>query len=305
MKKQIRTVLAASALLLASLACTFSLPEALATKPTGKIIFETDAYGNFELVSMDVNTRTTTRLTNNTANDVAPVYIPALNQIGFASDFYDRMNIFVMDASGGKASRVITGTIAYANYPDWSPDGKQIVASLVKFCPSDAESCPYDIYAMNADGTGLTNLTSTDASEWFPSWSPDGQKIVFESDRDGDSEIYTMSADGSGVVQLTDNNNYDGSPRWSPDGTRIVFDTDRDGGDWDIYVMNADGSDQNPVTTNSSNDFSPAWSPDGKWLVYVSDVDGDNEIVIVDVNGQNQERLTNNVYEESEPTWMP
>jgi TolB protein len=85
---------------------------------------------------------------------------------------------------------------------------------------------------MNADGSGgqtrLTRMIDTGAYASSPSWSPDGGKIAFESDRDGsDSEIYVMNADGSDVTQLTNNNASDGSPSWSPDGERIAFVSDR------------------------------------------------------------------------------
>ncbi len=69
-----------------------------------------------------------------------------------------------------------------------------------------------------------TRLTVHDASDSFPAWSPDGRRIAFESDRDGNDEIYVMNADGSGVTRLTDNDAIDRSPAWSPDGRRIAFD---------------------------------------------------------------------------------
>lgn len=77
----------------------------------------------------------------------------------------------------------------------------------------------------------------TDTGGYWPTWSPDGRKIAFASERDGNSEIYVMNADGSNVTRLTDaGGNF---PAWSPDGRRIAF---ASGGGPDIYVMNADGS---------------------------------------------------------------
>ena len=99
-----------------------------------------------------------------------------------------------------------------------------------------------EIYAVNADGTGVVRLTDNEAADRFPAWSPDGGRIAFHSDRDGNYDIFVMNADGTGVVRLTDDEAYDVYPAWSPDGGRIAFMSERDG-NYDIYVMNVAGSD--------------------------------------------------------------
>ena len=135
----------------------------------------------------------------------------------------------------------------------------------------------WDIYTMNANGSGVTRLTHNSDSDGSPSWSPDGRRIAFRSRRDGDdSEIYTMNADGSGVARLTHNSDYDGSPSWSPDGRRIAFTSRMDGDKLDIYTMNADGSGVARLTHNSDFDLSPSWSPDGRRIAFISDRDGDD-----------------------------
>src|SRR5262245_20047218 len=102
----------------------------------------------------------------------------------------------------------------------------------------------YEIYVMNSNGTGQTNLTNNAASDQLPAWSPDGNKIAFESTRDGNtSEIYVMNADGTGQTRLTHNAASDYGPVWSPDGSKIAFVSSRDGND-EIYVMNADSPGQ-------------------------------------------------------------
>ena len=73
-----------------------------------------------------------------------------------------------------------------------------------------------EVYVMNADGSGQTNLTNNPASDAVATWSPDGTRIAFASYRDGNSEVYVMNADGSGQVNLTNNPAGDGSPAWSP-----------------------------------------------------------------------------------------
>jgi len=69
---------------------------------------------------------------------------------------------------------------------------------------------------MNADGSEVTQLTDDDANDMFPAWSPDGTRITFHSNRDGNVEIYVMNADGSNVMNLTNNSADDTIPAWYP-----------------------------------------------------------------------------------------
>jgi Tol biopolymer transport system component len=174
-------------------------------------------------------------------------------------------------------------------YPAWLPDGTQVVFLSVR-------DRSFQFYMVNIDGTRLTildsglpasevtpeeriywipvgfdqnYLTRSDGSSYsmndtglalgeFPAWSPDGTRIAFHSDRDGDLDIYVVSADRSEIVQLTGNEATDVYPTWSPDGTRIAFASDRDG-NLEIYTMNADGTEQTRMTDNSASDYIPSW----------------------------------------------
>lgn len=166
-----------------------------------------------------------------------------------------------------------------------------------------------EIYIMNADGSGQTNLTNNPADDGGSSFSPDGSKIVFASKRDGNWEIYIMNADGSGQENLTNNTAEDESPSFSPDGTKIVFSTWRNGSR-KIYIMNADGSGQTKLTNNPANGFGddhdPCFSPDGTKIAFWSNRDSGNwEIYIMNADGSGQTNLSNNKSNDYSPSFSP
>ena len=102
------------------------------------------------------------------------------------------------------------------------------------------------------------------AADSFPAWSPDGKRIAFSSERDGNDEIYVMDTDGSNLIRLTNRPELDWWPAWSPDGMRIAYATQKGKpGDWhhEIWIMNADGSNQICLTLGPSDEAYPAWSP--------------------------------------------
>ena len=101
-------------------------------------------------------------------------------------------------------------------------------------------------------------MTNNPRDDWHPSWSPDGERIAFASEMEGNFEIYVMDADGENQQRLTDDPRSDWHPSWSPDGERIAFTSDRDR-DFEIYVMDADGGNQQKLTNNVDDDTDPAW----------------------------------------------
>jgi Tol biopolymer transport system component len=115
-------------------------------------------------------------------------------------------------------------------------------------------------------------------------FSPDGKKIVFDSNRTGSSEIWVCDSDGSNAVQLTSLGSNSGSPRWSPDGKRVAFDSNVDG-QWEIYVISADGGKPKRLTSNPASDDVPSWSHDGKWIYFASNRSGEDQVWKVPLDG--------------------
>ena len=200
--------------------------------------------------------------------------VDAQARIAFSSNRDGNREIYVMDVDGKNQHR-LTNNRHEDWSPVWSPDGKRIVFV------SDRDGHPdiipgwftSEIYVMDADGGNEQRLTENRRNDDTPSWSPDGKRIAFASDRKGhfvNFEIYVMDADGGNQRRLTENRAWDRFPSWSPDGERIAFMSQSDG-NLEIYVMDADGGNQKNLTNNRNGDGDPAWfnspfsvSPAGK-----------------------------------------
>jgi TolB protein len=179
--------------------------------------------------------------------------------------------LYVMTVGGTDPLLLQTGdTHEWPARPSWSADGKRIAFVQGSIGPPGFES--RHIYTINADGSGVTQLTQSGYNEW-PAWSPDGRRIIFARSESDPSAgllygIFEMDPDGSNVRQLRSGFR-DHSPTWSPDGSRIAFvGLSREDFGRNLFVMNADGSDAR-VLKSVDNDERPAWSPDGKRITFV------------------------------------
>ena len=154
----------------------------------------------------------------------------------------------------------------------------------------------FNIYRIDvSDSTRPTSppikLTSSTRLDLNPQYSPDGKRIVFQSDRSGSYEIWTCNSDGANPVQMTSLNKIAGTPRWSPDGQQIAFDLYPEGRG-DIYVISAGGDLQRPIVTGDSEDHLPSWSIDGRWIYFASDRTGESQVWKVPAEGGKAVQVT-------------
>ena len=167
-----------------------------------------------------------------------------------------------------------------------------------------------DIYLLTADGQE-GNATAFAAHDSWPSWSPTGNSLAFQTNRDkvGSSEIYILAGIGlasASVIRVTDDTAHqDAQPAWSPLGDRIAFVSDRDSMGLDIYLMSPLGENRVRLTIDSANSAQPAWSPTGGQIVFVSDRSGTTDIWIMDTLGGNAVNLTNDGFVDLAPAWSP
>ena len=132
-----------------------------------------------------------------------------------------------------------------------------------------------------ADGANITQLSDASTNRGW-GWSPDGTRIAFTSDRDGDDEVFVMNADGTNIIQLTNNDNYtDIGWLWSPDGTRALILSITGDPTTEVFMANTDGTGIIHLAGHGIRD--PAWSPDSTRLLYSAspEKDGDMELFIV------------------------
>ena len=220
----------------------------------------------WSIYSFNSNGTNLTRLTTlSGVNDSEPVWSPDGSRIAFTRIYpnqNNRQEIWVMNADG--SNQAYTGIDGFA--ARWSPDGTKFIYINTP-TPGGSNLYGVDIWTCSIDGTETKQLTNTTGDEWFPSWSPDGSRIVFGYTSDGkyeNNEIFVMNSDGTGRIRLTDNTAWDNMARWSPDGSQIVFESDRSAHqNWEVYIMNADGDNIRRITNSPSGitAVNPVWVP--------------------------------------------
>jgi TolB protein len=169
---------------------------------------------------------------------------------------------------------------------------------------------------VSADGSEMRELTKGPVNSGFPSWSPDGKRVVYRVWGEQEHGLRILNLEDNAVTKLTDD--YDNFPSWSPSGDRIAFTSFRNN-DFDVYTIRPDGTGLKQLTTTPGNDGHSVWSPDGKYLLFSSSRFGFKdeaplydripqpygELFVMKADGSGQRPLTDNGWEDATPAWQP
>ena len=153
-----------------------------------------------------------------------------------------------------------------------------------------------EVFVINSDGTDPINLSHRPGYDGTPSWSADGSRIIFSSDRDAGAkrgnDVYIMNADGTNVQRITTDSKGYAFPTLSPDSRWIAFDAARDSENPQVWIMSVDGSNMKRLTFSDTPEGYCSWTADSRRIGFDTFRDGHSEIYTINADGSDPFRIT-------------
>jgi TolB protein len=270
---------------------------------TGKLVFQSDRAGSFDVYTQTVVGGTAVPVIAGAQNNVTPVWSPDGSQIVFASDRSGNYDIYMRTAAGQEVN--LTQHSAEDIHPSWSPDGQKIIFS------SNRGGSYFQIYTMNANGSNVQQVGIVlDNNAVYPRYSPDGNRIAFMRATttaplcEWNWDIWLMNASGGQQQQLTSSYGADLYPEWSPDGSKVIFASCRNFLYFNLYTIQpSDKVEQQVTNWFLSSEWAATFSPDGQYIAFNSNYEGNTEIYVATPAGTNSFNLTQHHANEMSPSW--
>ncbi len=221
-------------------------------------------------------------------------------------------NIQGTDARPGSVYWAGSVTLYQQDTPAWSPDGQWLAFTAVGMGATFPDLYRVSLAHREGDSEALERLTDDDVIESWPSWSPDGTRLVYVADSSKlefsasvDLRIYDTT--DSSITPLTDDGGalIESAPDWSPDGQSVVFQAHAAESDtFDIYRISLDGAaPAEKLISSEANDIHPRYSPDGRYILFSSDRAGNWDVYIYDLVTHNTYQLTHSPYTDIGNDW--
>lgn len=228
--------------------------------------------------------------------------------------------LVVANPDGSDRRAIYAGPLAQdMTGPAWSPRGDAIAFGSGGFFQR-AQFQPARLMTVAVDGSGLSSITGDSSNAGMPSWSPNGDQVVFRLATGTKRNLYILDVATRTTRKLETGSDFDTFPSWSPRGDWIAFTSKRDD-DYEIYRIRPDGTGLQRLTRSPGNDAHPSFSPDGDWIAFATARQGAKdeavqlllaatfqpygEIAVMRADGSDVRLLTDNSTEEGAPSWLP
>jgi len=216
----------------------------------------------------------------------------------------------IVDVASGRDIPLVEERLGF--FAAWSPDGTKIAFGAYVGEPDESGEQEDDLFVMDSDGGNLRLLASRPGTDMAPVWSPDGKHVAWwRADPEEQNLLLFIVDVDSGEVTALGEGAY---PTWSPDGKHIACMHEEEPpegvipaqADVEIYLIDTDTGERTNLTNDPGGDFWPTWSPDGTEIVFISTRDNlQGEIYLMNADGSNVRRLTDNSITETMLTWRP
>ncbi len=259
-----------------------------------RIAYINKSKGRYALQVADADGENPLTMVSSNEPIISPAWSPDGSRIAYVSFEKKKPIIYIQTLNGQRTT--LANFKGNNSAPAWAPDGSRLAIVLTYGANSQ-------VYTINADGSGLKQLTKSAAIDTEPTWSSDAKWIYFSSDRGGKPQIYKVSSAGGEPQRVTFEGAYNVSPRFSPDGKSLAM-IRNDGGKFRVALQDLT-SGQVQLLSEGSQDESPSFAPNGRVLLYATRVGGRGALAAVSADGRVKQRLSESGGDIREPAWGP